>query len=229
MFKQLIEAFRHKDALSEMIDRFGGMLDSGLWMFNQACDVVERKVASMAVEEELYKRDRKINEAERDIREKIVVHLVMGNRQDVGICLVLMSVVKDAERIGDYCKNLFQIGDFFQGDYASAQFSTPLADIRKKIAELFPQAKQAFCKAEKKLAERCVAETRVIRKECDILIRQLLTPGGTIRPDEAAAYALRARFFKRVIAHLGNIATSVTNPVPMLDYSNNKPLDEPER
>jgi phosphate uptake regulator len=39
--------------------------------------------------------------------------------------------------------------------------------------------------------------------------------------DEAVAYVLLSRFYKRVSAHLANIATSVVSPVPMLDYHGN--------
>lgn len=227
MFRQLIDAFKKKDVISDMIAQLGEMLEIGRWMFVQACDVVDKKVEPASIHDDLYARDKRINELEQSIRERIVVHLVTGHEQDVGICLVLMSVSKDAERIGDYCKNLYQIGEFFQSEYRRAEFTTPLTDIRRTIEDLFPRIRQAFAEADKRAASDAVDQTRMMRKNCDLLIRQLLTPGGTSAPDEAAAYALRARFYKRVVAHLGNIATAVNNPVPMLDYRKKRPLDEP--
>jgi len=228
MFKQLIDALRKKDALGEMFARFEEMLGLGHGMFSKACDVVAGREQADAVGEELYRCDRRINQLERLIRERIVVHLVLGNEADIGVCLVLMSVVKDAERIGDYCKNLFQMAEQFQGTYTRGVYTGPLADLAEIIDGLFPQVAEAFSGAKKKQSKRTVAASAAVRKTCDLLVKQLLTPGGSATPDEAAALVMRARFFKRVAAHLGNIATSVGNPVPMLDYTGKKPLDEPE-
>lgn len=228
MFKQLIEAFRKTDVLGEMIGQFAEMLQIGRWMFTTAAGVVAKTTPADEVRDELFMRDRRVNQLERSIREKIMVHLVTGHDQDVGICLVLMSVVKDAERIGDYCKNIFQIGEMFQGDYTRAEYVRPLGDLTVKIDTLFPMVSEAFAEAITDQSTRAVSESVVLRKQCDMLLGQLLTPGGATPPDEAAALAMRVRFLKRIAAHLGNIATSVSNPVPMLDYDGKKPLDEPE-
>jgi len=228
MFRQLIAAFRKTDALAEMFSQFAEMLQAGRWMFNTAAGVVAKTTVADEVRDELFARDRSINRLERSIRERIVVHLVTDHDQDVGICLILMSVVKDAERIGDYCKNIFQIGEMFQGEYSRAEYTRPLADMTEQIDGLFPMVSEAFADAIKDQSKRAVSDSVVIRKQCDMLLGQLLAPGGTTPPDEAAALALRVRFLKRIAAHLGNIATSVNNPVPMLDYNGKKPLDEPE-
>jgi phosphate uptake regulator len=39
----------------------------------------------------------------------------------VAACLALMSVAKDAERIGDYCKNVFEVGQFYKEDFHVSQ------------------------------------------------------------------------------------------------------------
>ena len=157
-----------------------------------------------------------------------MVHLVTGHEPDVGICLVLMSVVKDAERIGDYCKNLFQVAEQFTGQYTRGEYTVPLDDLAGQVDQLFPVVREAFTEASKSQSKLAVTDTTTLRKQCDLLVKQLLTPGGSAAPEEAAALILRARFCKRIAAHLGNIATSVNNPVPMLDYAGKKPLDEPE-
>ena len=226
-FKRLYEALRGKDAISEMIGEFVEMLEIGRWMFAKSCAVVEKRIPPDEVREELFKRDRLINKLERTVREQIVVHLVTGHEADIGMCLVLMSIVKDAERIGDYCKNVFLVGTQFTGRYERSEYAVPLGSLEAQIDELFPRAQEAFSQAKRTESRMVVEDSSVIRKQCDFLIQQLLTPGGAAAPDEAAALVIRARFLKRISAHLGNIATSVGNPVPMLDYRGKKPLDEP--
>lgn len=228
MFKEIFDALRRKDALSEMFTEFAKMLEIGRWMFAQATAVTEQRLAAGKIREELFTRDQRINSLERSIRERLVVHLVTGREPDVGTCLALMSVVKDAERIGDYCKNLFLVGEQFQGQYDHEQFTAVLGELSRRIDDLFPLVQEAFADSSRRKSERAVAESVALRKQCDQTVQQLLTPGGAIAPDEAAAVVMRTRFSKRIAAHLGNIATSVNNPVPMLDYGGKKPLDEPE-
>jgi phosphate uptake regulator len=227
-FKHLYEALKAKDAISEMISQFVEMLEIGRWMFAKSCAVVEKRVPASEVREELFERDRLINKLERTIREQIVVHLVTGHEGDIGMCLVLMSIVKDAERIGDYCKNVFLVGTQFKGRYQRAEYAVPLRTLETQIADLFPRVQEAFSQTKETEARLVAEDSSVLRKQCDLLMQQLLTPGGSATPDEAAALVIRARFLKRISAHLGNIATSVGNPVPMLDYRGKKPLDEPE-
>ena len=53
--------------------------------------------------------DKKINEFERDVRRKVMTHLAIGGKEDIGSGLVLVSVVIDIERIGDYTKNIYDL------------------------------------------------------------------------------------------------------------------------
>jgi phosphate uptake regulator len=228
MFRELIQAFRRKDTVGAMIERFGEMLDDGQWMFATAGSVVHKEQAPEEVQAELYRRDRKINRLEYRIRQNILVHLAMGNMQDVSMCLVLMSVAKDAERIGDYCKNLFEIGQYFRSRYGRSEYAEPLGEVRRTILDAFPTVRDAFLKGDADTAQQVRERLTRTRHRCDLLIQQLLSPGFPGEADEAVAYALRSRFLKRVNSHLANIATSVTNPVPMLDFRDQTPADEEE-
>jgi len=227
MLKELIQAFTKRDVLGSIVAQFGEMIDAGQWMFETASGVVEQTKAAEDVRKELYSRDRRINELERGIRERIVVHLSLGNRQDASMCLVFMSVVKDAERVGDYCKNLFEIGQFFKSRYQRGEYSEPLREMCCQIDGLFPRIRDAFIDGDHSVAQKVINECLKIRHRCDLIIEQLLSPGATGPIDEAVAFALRSRFHKRVTSHLANIATSITNPVPMIDYHRGQPLDEP--
>jgi len=226
MLREILKALRGTDALTEMIGQFGQMLQAGEWMFHQASDVLMRQVDWAAAAEGLYARDRQINEIERTIRKQILTHLSVGNTEDLSGCLVLMSVVKDAERIGDYCKNIFEIGKFYRREFTHAEYAEPLDRIRSDLAPLFSQAETAFAEADAELARKTLDEAGRIGRRCNEIIQKLLTTADEMLPDEAVAYVLMARFYKRVAAHLANIATSVLSPVPMLDYRGE--VGEPE-
>jgi phosphate transport system protein len=102
MLKEIVNAFRKKDVVHELTSRLAEMLGASHWMFDQACSCLMGQTQTDEVSEALYARDRDINRIEREIRERIVTHLSVGNESDLAPCLALMSLVKDAERIGDY-------------------------------------------------------------------------------------------------------------------------------
>jgi len=187
-------------------------------MFGQASEVLMRKVDWESISDSLYERDRQINHIEQSVRERILTHLSMGNQSDLAACLIIMSVIKDAERIGDYCKNLFEVGKFYRREYSHAQFVQPMDDIRTAVEPLFEKTEKAFLQGNRGLARRVIDTAGGLRHTCDLLIQQLLNAGDGLAPDEAVAYVLLARSYKRVAAHLGNIASGVISPVAMIDY-----------
>ena len=218
MLRQIINAFRHKDVTTDLGSQIGDMLAAGEWMFERAADVLMRRVDWNEVADALYERDQQINQIEQAIREKIVTHLSVGNQGDLAPCLVLMNVVKDAERIGDYCKNIFEVGKFYTGTFEHRAFCDPLAEIRKDVAALFEPTRQAFVESDRDAARHVIDQTGATLKKCDLLIQQLLSLHDGLPPAEAVAYVLLARHYKRVNSHLSNIATGVVSPIPMLDY-----------
>lgn len=220
MFKEIINAFRSRDVVRDMAVKIGDMLTDGKWMFGQASAVLLRKESWDDVSEALYEKDKQINAVERDIREQIVTHLSLAvpGQANVVPCLALMSVVKDAERIGDYCKNIFEVGKFYRDPYRHREFIEPLEEMRMSLFDLFDVVREAFLDIDSEKAEQCLNKTGAIGKQCDILIQQLLSLQGDFDSDEAVAYVLLSRHYKRVSSHLSNIATSVVSTVPLIDY-----------
>ncbi|MBN1943364.1 MAG: hypothetical protein JW849_08735 [Phycisphaerae bacterium] len=219
MWKEIINAFRHTDVVETLEGKIGEMLDAGQWMFQQVSDLLARKRRADALRDALYEKDRRINQLEQEIRERIVTHLTVGNPQDLGPCLVLMSVVKDAERIGDYCKNIFEVGKFYQGEFTRPEFHGPLEEIASTIQEMFERTKTALLENDAALAKQVIAKKGNISKSCNLLVQQLLSLEETDAPaGEVVAYALLARYYKRVESHLSNLASSVVAPVPLLDF-----------
>jgi len=219
MLRELLAAWRGRDALSEMFDDFDGMLEETHWMFHRAVEVFFSRVDWQAVQDPLYERDKKVNKAERRIRAQIVKHLTVQPGTNLAACLVLMSVVKDAERIGDYCKNIFEVGKFYTREFSGKQYLEPLERIRAHVEDLFVRTKRAFNESDVDEAREVLKAFGTFSKECDGLIQDLLQQRDHVPTDEGVAYSLLARHMKRIGAHLSNIATAVVSPVHRLDYA----------
>jgi len=134
---------------------------------------------------------------------------------------VLMSVVKDAERMGDFCKNIFDLGKMFDVTFDRGRYKTPLVELADQVENLFSKTRKAFERSDEEMARSVMSKGVRISNQCEMLIKQLMV--DNLPTKKAVAYTLMARYLKRISSHLTNIATSVTTSVDNLDY-----LDEPK-
>jgi len=220
MIRELIDAWRSKDILSQMYDGLIQMLDDTEWMFRGVCGVLFEGKSACELGEELYQRDVRVNETERRIRKQIVEHLTVVPGTHVTACLILMSVVKDAERIGDYCKNLFEIERLARGGFTGNGYIQAFIDLSSDIAATFEKTRTAFAEGDSDLGHEIIEHELEIGHKCEDLIRRFADDSLSCR--QAVTYTLAARHFKRVSAHLGNIASSVVMPIHKIDYFDEK-------
>jgi phosphate uptake regulator len=220
MFRELLEAWRSKDVLSQMYDEFGQMLEDTEWMFRGVSDVLLKGKPGSELGEELYARDIRVNKTERKIRKQIVEHLSICPGTHVSACLVLMSVVKDAERIGDYCKNLFEIEGMSRGKLSGDGYVTSFGELFADIAGTFEKTRSAFREGDSDLGHEIIEHELDIGQRCEDLVKRLADDALECR--KAVSFTLTARFLKRVSAHLGNIASSVVMPIHKIDYFDEK-------
>ncbi|MCC5808970.1 MAG: PhoU family transcriptional regulator [Ectothiorhodospiraceae bacterium] len=218
MFRQIYSALTSENTINRAFEDLTKMLEHGTWMFERAEDVLHSKVPAEEVRAPLYERDRAINDLERSIRRKVLRYLTINPGHDVAICLALMSVAKDAERIGDYCKNVFEVGAFYTEGFHVPKYQEPLDAMAERMSDLFSMVITATRDSNENQARKALSLTRDIRRRCDTLIEELFRDEGQIEFHEAVAYSLLARHYKRVAAHLANIATAVMGELEELDF-----------
>lgn len=218
MFRQLLAALKSSDVLDEAFAEFSQMLEHAEWMFRRANDVLRRRAVPDEVRDQIYGRDQAINDLVRSIRRKLVRHLTISPGSDAAAALALMSVAKDAERIGDYCKNVFEVGRFYTEDFRVERYHEPLEGIRERVEALFGIVRRAFADSDPAGAKQALRTADAIGDDCDGVIEQLLGDDAPIETHEAVAYSLLARHYKRVSSHLANIATAVLGRIEDLDF-----------
>ena len=222
MFKNLSQFWKGKDFLSQVLDEFKKMLDDTEKMFNSVCKRLIYNEEEPGLEENVYAIDKKVNELQRDIRKRIVGHLSIQPSVDMSTSLLLMSVVKDAERLGDYSKNLLEVSRYLQKPMDKQLYKEWFNNIDKEIADFFQKTKAAFIESDEALAKESWDYEAKLGKRCDEIIEKATK--SKLSVNEAVCFALTARYFKRIVAHLVNIASSVVLPLSDLDY-----LDEKRR
>jgi phosphate uptake regulator len=223
MLKELMSLFKADDAVTRMGDDFVHMLElshdltvrAGLVFFETPGEVVKR--------EEISKADVAINKLERHIRKQVVAHLVLSsNPKDVSFCLLLMSLVKDVERLGDYATNVAEVHHEGGGPLFDDEYAADLRAIRTDVEATYAALSQVFSTSDRERALELIRKGRVVASHCDELIFRV----AASEHDAATTttLVLGARYYKRIQAHLLNVLSGVVMPVHKIDYFDEKAL-----
>ena len=143
MLKQIFEIFKSDSLYKQALGQCHEMLDIDLTMFKKSIKSL-RESDSIEIDIDIYEMDKKINEFERDVRRKVMTHLAVGGKEDIGSGLVLVSVVIDIERIGDYTKNIHDLAVNHPEKLNGGSLEDRLAAIEKISFNLFEKSIQAF-------------------------------------------------------------------------------------
>lgn len=164
---------------------------------------------------DLRESDARVNKAERELRQALVVHASVHGTSRVAAILVYMSVVKDVERIGDYAKNIYDVAA--QGvNLSDAPDRAVLIEYRRRISSMISEAATIFADDDRERAAAFIRDADVLLDEFDDHVSKLVTtdaPGS-----EAVPRALLYRYYKRIVAHLMNLLSAVVMPLDRLDY-----------
>ena len=109
------------ESLDSIDAKLSEMLTNSMRIYDLAMNCLLGDTNLDSVRDDLYSTDKKINELHRDVRREMIIHSAVNSRNlDIPLLLSYMTMSKDIERIGDYCKNLFEIAEtgntFTQGD-----------------------------------------------------------------------------------------------------------------
>ncbi len=217
MLRELLSVFRADNPLARMGENFAQMLKLTHEMTVKAGDIFFRREGALEERKHIYEQDINVNQLERTVRKQVVTHLsFQGNTPDVPYCLLLMSVVKDVERLGDYAKNLSELADFCPEKLPEDQVVNELHSIRMWVDETFQTAAEVFATSDREKALELIRAGRDITHRCDELIDRIAH--AKYDTSTTTALVLAVRYYKRVGGHLLNILSSVVMPLHKVDY-----------
>jgi len=216
-FKSIMALFREDDWTRELVEMLVEMLELSSRMFDYTMGVVVNGEPDSDPNDKIFGRDKRINELMRKIRRRVIARLsVGGQRGEVPTALIFFNAVKDAERIGDYIKNLHEILEMMPADPDRALYQQWLLEPSTKVAELLELTRQAFSESDDDTAAEVIAATRRLSRSCEKGIREIAD--DNLGTHDAVSLVLALRFIKRISSHLSNIATTVVMPVDLLDF-----------
>lgn len=206
--------FRGSAGLEEVEHVFVGMLADDAKLFDLASRARLGNEDVARLQRELLPLEERTDEAERRIRRLVLVHASVHGGADIAACLMYMSIIKDAERVGDLSRNLFGIARD-----AAALPDTLRPDMTELYATVGPMITRAadiFVADDREAAERFIEEARALQARLRTAIDELVTEAAPV--PQPAATVLTYRHLGRIVANLVNVVSSVTMPLDQLDY-----------
>ena len=194
-------------------------------MLDLSHDMVLASVESLrqrddaSIDIDIYEVDKRLNAFERDVRRKVMIHLSMGHSEDISGGLVLVSIVIDIERIGDYSKNIHDLARNHPKRLHAGELEEQLVAIESEALTYFDRTVKAFKAGNQAEARLLMEEYKTdISKRCGALEETLVSGRVELSSADAVTLALYMRFLKRISAHSRNLISSLVNPFDRIGY-----------
>jgi Na+/phosphate symporter len=221
MFKKWLAIFKKDTLMDRAYQRSFMMLDLTREMFLKAKESLRFR-EDTNVDLNVRDKDLEINKYEREVRRNVFNHLVVGGKADLPSALILVSIIVDIERIGDY-KNIVGLALDHPGKLKGGKYEKDLQRVESAVEDNFSKTRACFETGNTKSALKLLEEYKWVNDVCDeSLIGLIKEDDKAIRPGDAVSLGIYFRWLKRVNSHLRNITTSVINPFDRIGFEPKK-------
>lgn len=218
MFKKWLMIFKKDTLMYRAYQRSFEMLDITKAMYAEAKASLRQREDN-EIDLGIKETDKKVNSYEREVRRMVLNHLAVIGTSDLPSGLVLISIIIDIERIGDYAKNMVELALDHPGKLFGGEFEETISRIEDGVGDSFFQTKKCFEDADAEAALGLLEKYAWINDACDEIVTGVVQEKDkNIKPGDAAALVLYTRWLKRINSHLRNITTSVVNPFHRIGF-----------
>ena len=222
MLKELLNIFKGDSLLDKAFKQSYEMLNITKEMFVEGTSSLRERDDSK-LKTTIYEQDIAVNKFEREVRKNVFNHLTVAGMEDIYSGLVLVSIIIDIERLGDYTKNILELAENHPKKLKGGKYSKDLKKIEDAITDSFLMVKQSFEEADTEKASKLLNDYAWINRLCDQhVIDYIKEKDDSLSQCDAVTLALYYRFLKRINSHLRNIASSVVNPFHRIGFYKKK-------
>ncbi len=219
MWKEVLKTIKADSMLNVANNDAIEMLAEAKQMFNKSTNVL--RTSEKDIQQKIRKKDRKINRKTEDIRRKVLVHLASNPSDfDLNSSLILLNIVVDIERIGDYAKNISDLTAYRNYPMKEKGYSEDLDKIEKAIKGVFESTIDCLGDYDSDSVLKILNKYDWINGTCETFISELVKgERKNLSKSDVASYALYFRWLKRINGHLRNILTTIVNPFDKIGFA----------
>jgi len=220
VFKDIVKLWNADNLLAQAWSESYKMMMLSNEIFTQAIKYL-REGENQDIIKALKKRDVEINIFQRDVRRKVVTHYAISQDiDDLPNGLVLLNMVVDVERVGDYTKNILDLALNHPNIIKSEEFSEDLYHVEQEVISRFSKTIEAIHTQDADVARSMmVSYKETLTSISDDIVKGCISGEITLGDEsKTVSLALYARYLKRIGAHLKNITTVLVNPFDAVGY-----------
>ena len=132
---------------------------------------------------------------------------------------VLITIIIDIERIGDYTKNIVELVDAHAQNLVAGKYEKNLTKVENAIKDVFQNTVTCLRENKHEDAFKLMTTYDWVNIECDKNLRKIIRQKDkNLDSGTAATLAIYFRYLKRIHSHLRNIISSVVNPFDRIGY-----------
>ena len=220
LFNDIIKIWKSDSLLSQAWDDSISMLKLSHDIFIKSIDNFN---SHDSVEEikALKKEDRKINDYQMTVRRKVLTYFSLEtSSREVPNGLILVDMVVDIERIGDYCKNISDLTLMQKSSFDFGELKEQISAMESEVRSRFSTTIQVIENQDEDLARTLNDKyKKTVSSASDKIVSGIVS--GDVKLDsqsKSASLVLYARYLKRIGAHLKNITSTVVNTYDRIGY-----------
>ena len=219
MLKEFFSLLKSDSLFEQALSECHEMLEIVREMFNSSTNSL-RNPKTEEHPLNIYEMDKKINHFERDVRRKIMTHLTVNPQQDLSSGLVLVSVVIDIERMGDYTKNIYDLAVKYPEKLSTGKYEGAISKMEDDVKNYLNQTIDAFKNQDIELGRKLMEEykTDISSVSNEIVNEVVASKDSELSAGQASALCLYLRYLKRISAHSRNLISSIVNPFERIGY-----------
>ena len=204
------------DLLDSIDAKLSEMLTNSMHAYDISMSCLLGDTNLETVREDLYSTDKQINELHREVRREMIIHSAVNSRNlDIPLLLSYMTMSKDIERIGDYCKNLFEIAET-GNSFAKGDDLDTYMELKNDIGKLIVYLQSCLNLDDESKVQDLITLGSSLNNDLDEKITALLEDKEKIQ--YPVATTLFYRYLKRIVSHIVNAATAIIMPTDQIDY-----------
>jgi len=212
MWKKLINLWKTDNLLEQAWRQSYEMLKIDQEMFLEAVQIL-RHTTGTDVDEGVRSKDKIVDAYEQEVRRKVLTHCAIQGPSQVPGGMMLVTIVIDIERIGDYIRHMVDLAVHYPDRLDGGRYERDLQRVEEAVKENFARTRQCIETSDERAAARLLQEYAWVKEVCYERLMEMVRDTGSDMPAaQAAALAQYFRWLKRINAHLLNITTSVLNP-----------------
>lgn len=213
MWRKVFSIFKDEPLTEQIQDNFDQMLALGLDMYISVTnDILDPEADTLdRIKKGFYETDKRINALEQKIRREILIHLSVSNENsaDTSSFLLLLNLVKSAERIGDLTKAIFEVFEHGASIIAGEHLKQ-FQEIRNITMNLFSELRASITTMDARLAKKSCVEAGEKIEICRRIMNEMMDAPKSV--ENPVAVALLFRYQLRILSHLRKIALAQFAP-----------------